>query len=110
MEIPKVHLRVHPRIEYYLNEESSDLTEVTVRETFDRWSEATHFKFVYKGRNRASLWRDGKNTIAFLLKWPPEVPMKHVVYCQNCLDKNRNIVELDIIFNMAVALFTTRRT
>jgi len=109
-EPARVHRRLQPIIEYYLNPEASDLTEVTVRETFDRWSEATHFEFVYKGRNRAGLRRDGKNTVSFLLKWPPELPIKHVAYCQNWFDQEGNIGESDIIFNMAVARFTTRRT
>lgn len=103
-------LRKDYRIEYYLNKEASDLTEITIRETFERWGEATHFEFVYKGRHRAGIHRDGKNTVSFLIKWPPEVPIKHVAYCQNWYDNEGNIIESDIIFNMAIARFTTHRT
>ncbi len=104
------HLRREARIEYYLNKEANDLTEVTVRETFERWGKASHFEFVFKGRNRAGLEKDGKNTVSFLVKWPPEIPIGKVAYCRNWYDRDGNIVESDIIFNMAVAKFTTLRT
>ena len=58
-----IHLRTSPRVEYYLNKEANDQTEVAVRETFEGWGEATHFDFVYRGRHRAGLRRDGKNTV-----------------------------------------------
>ncbi len=104
------HLRKESRVEYYLNTEANDLTEVTVRETFERWGKASRFEFVYKGRNRAGLEKDGKNTVSFLLKWPPEIPIGKVAYCRNWYDRDGNIVESDIIFNMAIAKFTTLRT
>lgn len=105
-----VHLRKEPRIEYYLNKEASDLTEITVRETFERWSKVTHFDFVYKGKHRAGLRKDGKNTVSFLVKWPNEIPIGHVAYCKNWYDRKGNIIESDIILNMAIARFTTLRT
>ena len=104
------HLRKETRVEYYLNKEANDLTEVTVRETFERWGKATGFDFVFKGRNTAGLEKDGKNTVSFLLKWPPEIPIGKVAYCMNWYDSAGNIVESDIIFNMAIAKFTTLRT
>lgn len=105
-----IHLRTSPRVEYYLNKEANDQTEVAVLETFEGWGESTHFDFVYKGRHRAGLRRDGKNTVSFLLKWPKEIPIGKIAYCQNWYDGKGNIVESDIIFNMSVTGFTTRRT
>jgi len=105
-----IHLRTSQRVEYYLNMEANDQAEVAVRETFERWGEATHFDFVYKGRHRAGLHRDGKNTVSFLLRWPEEIPIGKIAYCKNWYDGTGNIVESDIIFNMSVAGFTTRRT
>lgn len=103
-------MRTENQVEYYLNEEATNLTEVTVRETFERWEKATHFRFIFKGRFRAGMRKDGKNTVSFLVKWPPEVPMGKVAYCRNWYNKNGEIVESDIIFNMSVARFTTLRT
>lgn len=105
--------RLHPRkdsvVEYYLNPGATDLTEVTVRETFQRWDDATHFTFIYKGRNRAGIVKDGKNTVSFLLTWPEEIPMK-TAYCRNWYNRKGEIIESDIIFNMMIAGFTTTRT
>jgi Zn-dependent protease with chaperone function len=106
----EVHIRTGPRVEYYLNKEANDLTEITVRETFERWGEVTHFDFVYMGRHRAGLRKDGKNCVSFLVKWPPEVPIGKVGYCRNWYDRKGNIIESDIIFNMMIARFTTLRT
>jgi len=97
-------------IDYYLNTEATDLTETTVRETFQRWQDATHFTFTYRGRAPAGLRRDGKNTVSFLLKWPSEVPAGTIGYCKTWYDGKGNIVESDIIFNMSLAGFTTTRT
>lgn len=97
-------------IEYYLNKEANILTETVVRETFATWEKATHFTFTYKGRNRAGLHRDGKNTISFLLRWPAELPIGQVAYCKRWYDREGNIVESDIIFNMQLTRFTTLRT
>ncbi len=104
------HLRKSSNVEYYLNIEASNLTEITVRETFERWEEATRFKFIYKGRHKAGLEKDGKNTVSFLIKWPPEIPIGKVAYCRNWYNDKGEIVESDIILNMAVASFTTLRT
>lgn len=104
-----VHRWKESTVEYYLNPAANDLTEITVRETFQRWDDATHFTFVYKGRNRAGIRKDGRSTVSFMLKWPEEVPMK-IAYCWNWYDRRGNIVESDIIFNMAMAGFTTTRT
>ena len=104
------HLRPEARVEYYLNKEANDLTETVVRETFERWGEATRFDFVYKGRHRAGLRKDGKNTVSFLVKWPSEIPIGKAAYCKNWYDRKGNIVESDIIFNMMATRFTTLRT
>ena len=104
------HLRTEPLIEYYLNKEANDLTEITVRETFERWGEVTHFDFVYRGRHRAGLRRDGKSTVSFLVKWPEAVPIGKVGYCKNWYNRKGDIIESDIIFNMMIAKFTTLRT
>jgi len=97
-------------IGFYLNKEANMLTETVVRETFQKWGMITHFTFVYKGRHKAGLRRDGKNTVSFLLHWPEGVPIHHVAFCKNWYDKNGNITESDVIFNMQIARFTTLRT
>lgn len=86
------------------------LTETVVRETFQKWAEKTHFNFVYRGRNRAGLKKDGKNTVSFLIKWPNSIPINKVAWCKNWYDKKGNIIETDIIFNMQLTMFTTLRT
>lgn len=109
-ESEAIHLRRKSVVEYYLNREATNLTETAVRETFARWSTSTHFSFVYGGRNGAGLRRDGKNTVSFLIKWPAEIPMGKIAYCCNWYDRKGNIVESDIILNMAIARFTTLHT
>lgn len=104
------HLRQSDTIEFYLNKEANILTETVVRETFQNWAEKTHFKAVYKGRHKAGLRKDGKNTVSFLIRWPNEIPINKVAYCKNWYDRDGNIIESDIIFNMQIARFTTLRT
>jgi len=104
------HLRQDSRVLYYLNREANALTEQAVRKTFDRWSAVTHFEFIYAGRHRAGLRKDGKNTVSFLIAWPKKVPAGLVGYCMNWYDRRGNIIESDIIFNMSLAKFTTLET
>jgi len=104
-----VHKRDSPLVEYYLNAEANELTETAVRGAFARWDEATHFTFSYKGRNRAGLKRDRKNTVSFLTVWPADVAGK-TAFCRNWYDGAGSIVESDIIFNMEIARFTTAQT
>jgi hypothetical protein len=104
------HTWIKTTIGYYLNKEANDLTEEVIRETFDTWSEKTHFTFVYKGRHRAGLHRDGKNTVSFLVRWPKNIPFNKVGYCLQWYDKAGHIIESDIIFNMRLTRFTTRKT
>jgi len=106
----EIHLRTDPVVFYYLNKEANELTETAVRKTFARWDDATHFRFVYKGRRRAGLRRDGKNTVSFLTRWPSKVPAGKVGYCKNWYNRKGEIVESDIIFNMVIAKFTTLET
>jgi len=101
------HLRSEKSIDYYLNMEANSTTERAVRDTFHLWEQATHFKFNYKGRHRAGLKKDGKNTVSFLLKWPSDIPMKNVAYCRSWYSSSGEIIESDIIFNMSVTRFTT---
>jgi hypothetical protein len=105
-----IHLRKDTEIKYYLNQEANDLTEITVREAFEQWEKHTHFHFIYGGRNNAGLKKDGKNTVSFMLKWPEEIPISKIAYCKNWYDAQGNIIESDIIFNMMIAGFTTKRT
>lgn len=106
----EVRLRTDPTVFYYLNKEANELTESAVKNTFARWDEATHFSFVYMGRRRAGLRRDGKNTVSFLTRWPSKVPMGKTGYCKNWYNRKGEIVESDIIFNMVIAKFTTLET
>jgi hypothetical protein len=104
------HVRTTARISYYLNTEASEITEEAVRQTFRNWETFTHFRFVYMGRNRAGLLRDGKNTVSFLVQWPKNLSSSKLAYCMNWYDAQGNTIESDIILNMAVAGFTTART
>jgi len=97
-------------IDFYLNSQANLLTETVVRETFRNWGEHTHFDFHYRGRNRAGIRKDGKNTVSFLVRWPEDIPISKVGYCRTWYDRRGRIVEADIIFNMQVARFTTLRT
>ncbi|HOO72198.1 MAG TPA: hypothetical protein PK926_10590, partial [Spirochaetota bacterium] len=57
---PGPHRWQETTIGFYLNKEANLLTETVVREGFQNWGEKTHFTFVFKGRNRAGLKKDGK--------------------------------------------------
>ena len=105
-----VHRRVEQTIEYYLNIEANELAEVAVQTAFHNWQQITHFTFVYKGRNSAGLIKDGKNTVSFLKRWPREIGITKIAWCQNWYDDQGNIIESDIIFNMTLTKFTTLRT
>jgi len=101
------HLRQAPDIDFYLNKEANQISETAVRDTFQRWGEKTRFDFHYRGRNRAGLKKDGKNTVSFLIKWPEDIPINKVAYCKNWYDRKGNIIESDIILNMQITRFTT---
>ena len=99
-----------PSITYYVNKEASILSETTIRTVFDEWSKRTPLKFVYGGRHRAGLHRDGKSTVSFVTRWPEELPISMAAYCRCWYDRQGSIVEADIIFNNQVARFTTKTT
>ncbi|MBN1796968.1 MAG: matrixin family metalloprotease [Spirochaetales bacterium] len=105
-----VHRRAENIIEYYLNTEANELTETAVQTAFDNWQRISHFTFVYKGRNRAGIRKDGKNTVSFLTRWPREVAVTKIAWCQNWYDDKDNIIESDIILNMTLTKFTTLHT
>lgn len=94
-------------IGFYLNKEANLLTETAVKKAFQEWQNQTHFIFTYEGRNIAGLKKDGKNSVSFLIKWPKNIPLNKVAWCQNWYDKKGNIIESDIIFNMTITRFTT---
>ena len=106
------HRRKEKDINFYLNKEANELTKRAVCYTFKKWEERINYKFrfYYKGRNRAGFKKDRKNTVSFLIKWPANIPMNKVAYCKNWYDKNGNIIESDIIFNMLITRFTTLET
>jgi len=104
------HRRQNSDIDFYLNKEANQISEIAVRKTFQKWGEKTHFNFHYKGRNRAGLKKDGKNTVSFLIRWPENIPISKVAYCQNWYDRKGNIIESDIIFNMQITRFTTLKS
>ena len=106
----KPHRRKEAEIDFYLNEEANSQTEFAVRVTFQNWGEKTHFNFNYKGRNKAGLIKDNKNTVSFLIEWPENISIKKAAWCQNWYDSQGNIIESDIIFNMQITNFTTLKT
>lgn len=104
------HVRAEATIGYYLNREASTITEEAVRKAFDAWQGETRFSFVYLGRGRAGLRRDGKNTVSFMAAWPKDLPPNDIGYCMNWYDGEGRIVESDIVMNMSRVGFTTTRT
>jgi predicted Zn-dependent protease len=105
-----IHIRKNVQIDYYLNNEANQLTENAVLYSFQKWQEMSGFKFIYKGRGRAGLIKDGKNTVSFLVKWPKDIPLNKIAWCQNWYDKSGYITESDIIFNMSITRFTTLKS
>lgn len=103
-------LRRHRALRYHLNIEANRATEKAVRSGFQIWENSTDFRFIFAGRSRAGLHRDGKNTVSFLRKWPKNIPHDKVAWCQNWFDAGGYIIESDIIFNMQLARFTTMDT
>lgn len=103
-------VRRHRSLRYHLNIEANRATEKAVRSGFQIWENSTDFHFIFAGRNRAGLHRDGKNTVSFLRKWPAGIPRDKIAWCQNWFDAGGYIVESDIIFNMQLARFTTLDT
>ncbi len=97
-------------VTYYVNKEANILSETTIRMVFDEWSKRTPLKFVYGGRHRAGLHRDGKSTVSFVTRWPEELPISLAAYTRCWYDRQGSIVEADIIFNNQIARFTTKTT
>jgi predicted Zn-dependent protease len=105
-----VHRREEHTIEYYLNPEANELTETAVQTAFHNWQKISHFTFVHKGRNHAGIIKDGKNTVSFLTRWPHEIGVTKIAWCQHWYDDQGTIVESDIILNMTLTKFTTLHT
>lgn len=93
-------------IEYYINNEANTATVTAVNHGFEIWEREIDKTFSYIGTNYAGIKRDGKNTISFLMRWPPSIPSHHIAYC-NKWYQNGKIIEADIIFNMSLVKFTT---
>jgi hypothetical protein len=107
---PGPHRWQQNTITYYVNREANLVSETAIRLEFDEWSRRTPLSFVYGGRRWAGLHRDGRNTISFVTRWPPGLPISEAAYCRCWYDRRGNIVEADIIFNSQLARFTTRMT
>jgi hypothetical protein len=97
-------------ITYSINTEATVLTETTIRQVFEAWAGKTGLTFVYGGRGRAGLHRDGRSTVSFLTRWPAEIPISKLAYTRCWYDRKGDITEADIIFNNQVARFTTLKT
>jgi predicted Zn-dependent protease len=109
-ESTSTHKWQSKQVKYYLNKEANILSETAVRETFEKWNEKTGFQFVYSGRNKAGINKDGRNTVSFMLRWPADIPIGKVGYCKNWYDRKGSIIESDIILNMQITNFTTLHT
>lgn len=94
-------------ISYFINFEASEGTERAIRRAFDAWEVSGLVTFSYAGRARAGIYKDGKNTVSFLLTWPKDIPFKHIAYTVFWHGRQGEIAEADIIFNMRLANFTT---
>jgi hypothetical protein len=103
------HRRASTTIAYYLDEAASESLELGVRESFQLWGDATAFRFSYGGKAKARIGRDGRNMVILARKWPNELPIGEVAWCQAYLDGSGSIVEADILLNAQAYSFTTRR-
>ena len=104
------HRRSDFTVRYYLNTEANIRTENAVRRAFEEWENVSDFIFIYSGRNKAGLKRDGKNTVSFLAAWPEKAEQGKAAWCLNYYDRKGLITESDIIFNMELTRFTTLET
>lgn len=104
-----VHLRAPGAIPYSLDKRASDSLELGVREAFQLWTDATGFKFDYRGKAAAKAARDGRNQVVLVESWPKELPITAPTWCQAYLDKSGAIVEADILLNAQAFAFTTKR-
>jgi len=107
---PGTHKRVASApISYYLDAAAGEALELGVREAFQLWSDSTSFKFSYAGKARLSAARDGRNSVILMKKWPKELPIGDVAWCQLYLDSAGKIAEADILLNAQAFDFTTKR-
>ena len=97
-------------VSYYINIEASPGTERAVGRAFDAWEASGFVTFLYAGRTKAGIRRDGRNTVSFLLTWPEDIPFGHIAYTALWYDRHGRIIEADIICNMRIANFTTYET
>jgi hypothetical protein len=106
---PGLHKRASLSISYFLDRGTSDALELGVRQSFQLWSDATMFKFVYGGRTAVRVARDGRNEIVLMTRWPNELPIGKAAWCQVYLDDAGQIAEADILLNAQAFSFTTAR-
>jgi len=104
-----LHRRDPLPITFYLDKGASDAIELGVRESFQLWSDASMFKFVYGGRAAPRVARDGRDQVVFMARWPNELPIGQAAWCQAYLDDQGKIVEADILLNGEAFAFTTAR-
>ncbi len=93
-------------IRYYINRNANGQSVRAIEYAFDSWQNATHFTFIYAGRNDAGLKKDGKNTVSFPTSWPDDVPFGQTAWCRCWYNRKGDIVECDIILNQELARFT----
>jgi hypothetical protein len=96
-------------IAYFLDRSANETLELGVREAFQLWSDSTSFKFAYEGRSRLRVARDGRNAVVIMKRWPNELPIDEVAWCQLYLDASGGIEEADILLNAQAFDFTTKR-
>ena len=104
-----VHTRAATAITFFLDKEASEALELGVRESFQMWSDATAFKFMYGGKVAAKAARDGKDEVVIMQRWPKELPIGDAAWCQAYLDSSGKIVEADILLNAQAFTFTSAR-
>jgi hypothetical protein len=106
---PGIHLRSGKSIDYYLDKGASDAVELAVRESFQLWSDATAFKFTYRGKAPGRIARDGRNMVILMTRWPTELPIGLAAWTQLYLDASGKIVESDLLLNAKAFSFTEKR-
>ncbi|HNZ27148.1 MAG TPA: matrixin family metalloprotease [Spirochaetota bacterium] len=109
--VRKEYKRSEEIVEYYINYEANLLSEEAIKKGFAVWENSIDgkIKFIYRGRNRAGIIKDGKNTVSFVKEFPATLDQKHIAYCYNWR-KDKTIIESDIIFNMSPVKWTTGKT
>lgn len=94
-------------VHYTVNKEASSKSLEAIEWAFSKWTDITGIVFLYNGSGPTIAQRDGINAIAFLTKWPDDIPQK-TAWCNTWQNVNGEICEADILLNMELVRFSNR--